>query len=145
MSADLQADYCECPVTLHKNFARLNLVVKNLHEGMELYISGSVSGYDLMDTAPYQGAFNCLPEGSEMEQEYNIRLPRQLDNGLLLNVIQNGEEVQAVPIGALIAASGYSFEEEDLRDITMIIDLDKSYICVSVEGWDAVTFPTIEF
>lgn len=144
-SADLDKEKMEYTVSLHKNFARLFLTVLNLREGMDLSISGKVSGYDLLDAAPCSGHFKCLPDGNEESKAWCIRLPRQLDDDLSLDVIIDGETVRTIALGALISATGYSFKDEDLMDITMTVDLDKSYALFGVEGWAPVTFPLIEY
>ena len=144
-STDLTGESMEYRVSLHKNFARLLLTVYNLKEGMTLGISGKVSGYDLLDAAPYEGTFNCLPEGDKGSMDYCIRLPRQLDDDLSLNVVAGGEKVRSIALGALIASSGYSFKDEDLKDISMTVDLEKSYASLIIEGWDQETIPLIEY
>lgn len=144
-TADLTGESMEYLVSLHKNFARLFLTVYNLKEGMTLGISGKVSGYNLLDAAPYEGAFNCLPEGDKDTRDYCIRLPRQLDDDLFLNVMTGGETVRSIALGSLIASSGYSFKDEDLRDITLTVDLEKSYAALMIEGWDQEEIPLIEY
>ena len=145
ISADLNAESYECPVSLHKNFARLYLTVLNLRNGMDLCVSGTVGGYNLLDAAPCEGDFIIPTENSDAARGCCIRLPRQLDDSLALEITMEGELVRSVPLGALIASTGYSYSDEDLMDIAMTVDLDKSYASLSVEGWEKVTIPFIEF
>lgn len=143
--AELDGDNYEYPVSLHKNFARLYLTVLNIREGMNICVNGSVSGYDLLNASPCEGCFSCPTENVDAAQGCCIRLPRQKDDSLVLDIEQEGETVRSVPLGALIESTGYSFEDEDLMDIAMTVDLEKSYASLSVLGWKSVTFPKIEF
>ena len=141
----LTGDSHECPIYLHKNFARLYLTVLNLRNNQELCLNGTVCGYDLLDAAPCEGDFNILPESGDAAHGCCIRLPRQTDESLVMNVMSSGTVVKTVPLAALISATGYSFEDEDLMDIVMTVDLEKSYAAVSVEGWDTITIPLIQY
>ncbi len=144
-NAELSGDSFEYPVSLHKNFARLYLTVLNPVPGSQMSVSGTVAGYDLLDAAPREGDFIRAAGEPEVAQGCCIRLPRQLDNSLSLNVVFEGETIRRVPLGSLIAASGYSFADEDLKDITMTVDIEKSYAKVSVADWSNEEIPLIDF
>lgn len=144
-NAELHGDSFEYPVSLHKNFARLYLTVLNPVPGSEMSINGTVAGYDLMDAAPCQGDFIWISGEKDAAQGCCIRLPRQLDNSLSLKMDFEGETIRILPLGALIAASGYSFADEDLKDITMTVDMEKSYAKVGVADWNEVEIPLIDY
>ena len=138
-------DSFECQVCLHKNFARLFLTVLNLRNGMDMRITGTVSGYDILDTEPCEGDFNIPAERGDAARGCCIRLPRQTDESLALEVSVRGVTVKTVPLGSIIAATGYSFKDEDLMDIVMTVDLEKSYASVTVGDWDSITIPLIVY
>lgn len=140
-TAELAGDEFLVPVKLHKNFARLTLSVLNQPEDTYLCVKGSVGGYNLLDAVPYEGDFNCYTDSTEDQGQWSIRLPRQLDDDLSLDVMSGEEIKRTVPLGELILSTGYSFQDEDLLDISMTIDLNKSYALLSVEGWDDITLP----
>ncbi len=144
-NANPAGESCDCSISLHKNFARLYLTVLNLKKGMDLSVSGTVAGYYLMDAAPCKGDFNILTENADAARGCCIRLPRQLDESLSMVISRDGECLRNIPLGTLIASTGYSFQDEDLMDIAMTLDLEKSYASVNIEGWDKVTIPIIEF
>ena len=138
-SASISDNVCEWEVDLHKNYTRLDLRILNLPAGSSFSISGSVQGYDLLDSQPYEGSFNCSRDGDV--GKCSLRLPRQLDDGLSLAIQMPGYDTMTVPIGAMIANMGYSFEDEDLLDIAMTLDLQKASISVSVTGWEEIILP----
>lgn len=140
-TAELNGDRVEYTVKLHKNFARLNLKVLNLAEGTDLRVRGTVNGYDLLYCDPREGLFGCSAPGAGPEAEYCIRIPRQLDYDLTLDVLQDGETLRELPLGLIIKESGYSFADEDLKDIEITVDMNKSYAFISVEGWEEDAFP----
>lgn len=132
--ADLDREQYDCTVLLHKNFARLDLLVLGMPDGGELSVKGSVDGYDLVNLDPNRGAFACAPcEGLGM---WSLRLPRQTDDSLLLEIAFSGVTVYTVPVGKLIAASGYSYDEEDLRDMSVTVDLSGRDAMIRIAGWE---------
>lgn len=123
-----------CTVVPHKNFARLDLEVIGLPEGGELKVTGNVQGYDLASLDPCEGRFDCSPEqGAGL---WRLRLPRQTDDSLLLEVAAGSAQVGIVPLGDLIARSGYSFDAQDLPDMSVTIDLTRKDAFIVIAGWE---------
>lgn len=141
----LEGDSYDCPVTPHKNYARLFLTIIGLPDGASVAVSGNVKGYDILSLDPCKGLFQCSPDREQEGQEFLVRLPRQLDDGLSLDVLKDNGLARSVPIGSMIAASGYSYNDPDLLDITLTVDLSKSYVFVTVAGWETVTYKIIEY
>ena len=137
----LDSDSYECIVKLHKNYARLDMTVVNMPDEAGLNVSGSVQGYDMLDSQPYEGNFNCTPEDGESVGSCSLRLPRQLSFDLSMNLSEDGGSMMSIPLGKLIAMTGYSFEDEDLKDISMTLDLQKLSIRIAVGGWDEQEIP----
>ena len=131
---DPRGDECECTVVLHKNFARLDIAVIGMPEGASLRIEGSVQGYDLLSLDPCEGDFGCEPE--ENGAGWRLRLPRQRDDSLTLEVASGIGTVGTVPLGAIIAACGYSYDEPDLPDMSVTVDLTRKDAFVRVAGWE---------
>lgn len=142
-SADLNCDSYDCSVLMHKNFARLDLLVKGMPEGGDLKVKGSVRGYDLVNLDPCEGAFAFAPpEGSGV---WSLRLPRQLDDSLLLDIMAGDEYVGTVPLGKLIAASGYSYTDEDLSDMSVTVDLTARDAMIQIAGWEPGESYSVDF
>ena len=142
---ELAGDSHECLLNLHKNFARLSIVTIGLPDDAEVSIAGSVQGYDLYSTDPCEGRFDCTPDYSGSVEGYKVRLPRQLDDGLSMNVIYGERSFRTLPIGRMIAATGYSYEDPDLLDISITVDFSGSYVLVNIADWETVRYPIIEF
>lgn len=141
----LESDSYECPVIPHKNYARLFLTIIGLPEGATMAVSGNVKGYDILSLDPCKGLFQCSPDKEQEGQEFLVRLPRQIDDGLSMDVLKNDSLFRSVPIGTMIAATGYSYDDPDLLDISLTVDLSKSYVFVTVAGWETETYPIVEY
>ena len=145
ISIDPESEVFDCPVSLHKDYTCLDLTVFGMPENAEVGISGSVQGYDIVNTDPYMGLFNCFPERDDSSSRFFIRLPRQLDDGLMLDVYVGKVKWRTVPVGSMIAASGYCYDDKDLLDIKMTVNLEDSAASVKIADWAVVVYPSIEF
>lgn len=143
--AELTGDSQECLLTPHKNFARLNIIALGLPDDADVTVTGSVQGYDLCSTDPCEGRFGCAPDHQGQSADYNVRLPRQLDDALSMNVVVAGRRFCTVPIGVMIAATGYRFDDPDLLDISLTVDFSKSYVLVSIADWETAEYPITDF
>lgn len=144
-AALLDADAYDCPVMPRKNYARLFLTIIGLPDSARVAVSGNVKGYDILSLNPCEGLFQCSPDKDKGEQEFLVRLPRQLDNGLSLDVMKEGSPARSLPIGRMIEDTGYSYDDPDLLDVSLTVDLTKSYVFVTVDGWETVTYSLIEY
>lgn len=131
------ADTCLCTVFPHKNYASLFLEVIGMPKGGTVKVVGKVRGYDLMDLSPSGGYFAFAPdESADGLFKCVLRLPRQVDDSLVLEVLRDGEVIQTIEAGKLILESGYSFEEENLPDIMLTVDLTRSAAIIRVADWE---------
>ena len=143
---ELTGDTAECVVTPHKNYARLHLTVIGMPEGAGLRVVGSVRGYDLMSLDPCEGLFLCDPRIAPQGAGWQTRLPRQLDDSLGLDLLDaDGGEIRNIGLGRMIADSGYSYDDQDLLDISVTVDLTRSSALVHVSGWETETETSFDF
>lgn len=143
--ATLSGERYECLVAPHKNFVRLFLTVIGMPEGAEASVTGPVCGYDLTDQSPVPGVFSCSPIVDETCPEYCIRLPRQIDDALSLNIFQPGKPAMMVEIGRMIAGSGYRYDDLDLLDIALTVDLSSSRALITVADWETENYELINY
>ena len=143
--AELDGDEADCLVTPHKNYARLDLAVIALPDAALMRIDGKVHGYDLLSLDPCEGSFGCGPRDGGSGVHWFLRLPRQLDDSLALEVLLGGEVVRRIPLGTVIAAGGYRYDDEDLLDIAVTVDLSKSEALVHLSDWEIGEYSTIDF
>ncbi|MBO4475131.1 MAG: hypothetical protein J5737_00200 [Bacteroidales bacterium] len=145
-TAELSADTGECVVTPHKNYARLHLAVLGLPENSDLKVSGPVKGYDLLSLVPCEGMFLCGPRPDDTASNWLLRLPRQVDDSLSMEILNAaGDMLGEVGLGRLIAASGYSYVDEDLMDISVTVDLTRSTAIVHISGWESDSEFSIDY
>ena len=143
--APLSGESYECVVSPHKNFARLFLTIIGMPDGAEANVTGPVQGYDLLDQTPVHGLFSCSPFIDEIGDEYCMRLPRQVDDALALNIIQAQKPSIRIDIGRIIAQSGYRYDDPDLLDISLVVDPYKSSAMVIVANWEVGIFSFLEY
>ena len=145
---DCTGDMAYSEVTFHKQFCTVTLDLRRTEQNVSDYsflVKGNTQGFDLLSFKPLAGEFRCRPAAVPGERTVSVRVPRQFDNSLSFTLSYIGQEVGSFPLGQYIANLGYDWSEDDLRDITVTIDLVVGQVLVSVEGWQSgYTFSFIE-
>ena len=131
-------EYVRSKVVLHKQFATLHLFFKDesglLSGELETELSSDTGGLSLEDLSPIEGEFCIRPE--IVEREAQLRLPRQRNERLEMTLFIDGETVESYDLGRMISTTGYDWNEPDLKDIEMVIDLAEAVISLRISGWD---------
>lgn len=139
---DCRGEFAIDTVCLHKQFATVYLSFENSEgESVDTYdviVKGKVNGMDLTTLRPIEGEYEFCPqiEGNNL---YIFRLPRQKDDTLAIELYRkdNGEYVDTIDAGSLIARSGFDWNASDLQDIVICVDFAKVEIEVNVHEWDS--------
>ena len=126
--------WCEV-VRMHKNHCRMTVAVLS-DEGYSpgLKLVSNVNGYDPAGK-PVNGGF----EVSHRPDESGICtfvLPRQADNGMILEITDADDVLKRFSIGEHLAAAGYDWNEEDLRDIDVELSLAVARMVLKIRWWD---------
>lgn len=155
-----RADRVTVPVRLHKNFCRIDILVRDVDGKVfpfRLRVRGNVNGYGL-DGKPARGPFLCDAERTETEDkesgtesedadsgtvsnytgsghEYAVTVPRQTDDSLILEIIADDGIAKSFSIGNYIASSGYDWTSADLKDICLEIDYARTSISFTIDKW----------
>lgn len=122
-------------VMMRKNFCLMTLNVKmSVHPAISLAVSGNVDGYDVYGV-PSEGDFmvRLYPESDDT---FCIRLPRQLDDSLVMEIDTGDKVIRRYPIGRYIAESGYDWTAPDLEDIVIDMDFAVTYLSMVIQGWE---------
>lgn len=134
-------------VTLHKQYATVSLYVDSPNGEAYPYslaVKGNVMGLDLVSMEPLEGAYHASLKANSDGNSWEFRLPRQKDDGRpLLEVIYDGEVRDTLPLYKWIEATGYSWEDKDLKDITITMDYAMTHVSVSIQGWEGITMDII--
>ena len=132
---DARKEYCICRPVLYKSYCTITIEFR--HEEQDIpfsfRIAGDVAGYDITGF-PAAGAFSYFPE-PDGSGSCSVRVPRQKDNSLRLEVIEDGNLLRVFALGEIIAASGYDRTTDNLRDVTVEIDYSKTDVIFTIEGW----------
>ena len=131
-------------VHLNKNFATVELDFKQKDDGRtgyDLLVTGTVNGADIRTLEPAEGPFSCVPELNSKGRGYAFRVPRQKDESLKVILSSEGNPVETIDLGHLIAKSGFDWTKESLGDVHILADIPANTFTITVKEWEGpVTF-----
>ena len=122
-------------VAMRKNHCIMTIQVQAEKEfPFRLEAKGGVDGYEpggKPSVGDFMYAMDVDPDGP-----CRLVLPRQTDNSLVLEVHDDSHALKTFALGEYVAASGYDWSEDDLRDIAITLDYSLTRVVISVEDWD---------
>ena len=141
---DTDGESAYARVTLCKNFATIELDFKDEDDGRtdyDLLATGTISGVDVRSLNPVEGSFSFVPEPNTDGRGYAFRVPRQKDETLKLLLSKDGNIVETIDLGHLVAKTGFDWKAESLGDIAILCDLPAHTFTITVKEWEGpVTF-----
>lgn len=130
-------DYLVVEGALDKQFCSIDINLKNQNGkdiDASLKITGNVDGINIMSLAPHSGEFMYLiPHNGS--GKYSVRVPRQRDNSLTLNIEIDGLMKDVIPLGILMDELGYSWGTLSLDDFKLTLEFNNIDMTVSVCDW----------
>ena len=131
---DAQGEIMVEEIQMRKNHCIMTIQVETEKEfPFMLEAKGAVDGYEL-GGIPSVGEFMYAMSVSE-DGLCSLTLPRQSDDSLVLDVSDGTGVMKTFALGEYVAASGYDWKADDLKDITVILDYSLTRIKIAVEGW----------
>lgn len=127
---------------LHKQFSTVFLKMENPAGGkypFRLVVKGNVNGIRLTDSEPTLGIFEH--ELTEREDgTFRFRIPRQIDNSLVMEVYEDDVLIETLPFGEAIAQhmkddGSFTWHSLDLGDIYIGVDYARTIVSVAVNAW----------
>ena len=141
---DTDGESAYARVTLCKNFATIELDFKDEDDGRtdyDLLATGTISGVDVRSLNPVEGSFSFVPEPNTDGRGYAFRVPRQKDETLKLLLSKDGNIVETIDLGHLVAKTGFDWKAESLGDIAILCDLPAHTFTITVKEWEGpITF-----
>lgn len=126
---------------LKKDFCRLSVSFVGIPSNVIPYsvrFIGNITGYDAL-LRPSSGPFNYLCQEGE-SGTYTIRLPRQTDGSLRMDIISGETLVKSFAIGNYIESSGYDWTSEDLEDLDLEINFAATTITLRTSEWTVISY-----
>lgn len=121
-------------VLIKKNHCIMTIQVETEKDfPFRLEAKGHIDGYGL-GGIPSVGEF-LYAMYTDDSGKCQISLPRQTDASLVLEVHDDSGVLKSFALGEYVAASGYDWTEENLRDITVSLDYSLTRVQISVAGW----------
>jgi hypothetical protein len=136
---DTDGESAYARVTLCKNFATIELDFKDEDDGRtdyDLLATGTISGVDARSLNPEEGSFSFVPEPNTDGRGYAFRVPRQKDETLKVLLSKDGNTVETIDLGHLIAKTGFDWKAESLGDIAILCDLPAHTFTITVKDWE---------
>jgi hypothetical protein len=139
---DCTGEDARMEVDFKKQFATVYIDIRKNPADMTNYrfrVDGGVCGFDLISGDPVEGAFRCVPEDLPGSALRTFRLPRQ--NGAALSLTVTYDDGDGHPsensfdLGSHISSLGYDWNETDLKDIHLTVNVAGGRITVGVEPW----------
>lgn len=149
-------------LSLHKNWCEISISLVSsaslASQAYTLAMTGNIAGYG-PGAEPIQGPFRA-PCTLADDGVCRVRVPRQLDNSLRLEVnvpsqlsmqepslsmdMQDVSVLRVFAIGEYIAESGYDWSLPDLEDVELTLDLASSRLILRRHLWeDSVSFELV--
>ena len=129
-----QGETCVENVAMRKNHCIMTIQVQTEKVfPFRLEAKGCVDGYGLggkLSVGDFMYAMGADENGS-----CHLVLPRQKDNSLVLEVHDDSQTLKSFALGEYVAASGYDWGEEDLKDISVSLDYALTRVVIAVEDW----------
>lgn len=135
-SLDTSDDSIRDTVILHKNYCLLSIemVSKDSPSPFSVGIRGQVSGY-APDGSLIPGVFAVDNELSQSGR-CSVRVPRQSDASLSLQVLDSEDIVREFALGEYIVKSGFDWTALDLEDLDVTVDFALARVAVVVREWE---------
>ena len=122
-------------VAMRKNHCIMTIQVATEKEfPFRLEAKGTVDGYE-PGGEPSVGDF-MYAMWVDSDGFCRLVLPRQTDDSLILEVHDDSHTLKSFALGEYVAASGYDWNEDDLRDISITLDYALTQVVIEVEDWD---------
>lgn len=146
---EIRDDLIDEKITLNKNHIGVHIRIyepSGAKSEINLEIKGPVIGYDNQGS-PIHGEFYHSPQPDHIPTEgegyyiFGTRIPRITPDDhftLRISSASDGSTVAEIPILEKIAQSGYDLTSPELDDLYIGIDISKSTIKISVEGFNSI-------
>ena len=121
-------------IVMRKNHCIMTIQVQSEKEfPFRLEAKGRIDGYKPGGT-PSVGEFMYAMYVDELGS-CQLALPRQTDNSLALEVHDENGMLRTFALGEYVAASGYDWGEDDLKDLTISLDYALTRVIIAVADW----------
>lgn len=133
---DATGERCDRTVDLHKDYCEIRIRMlpsSSAEYPFGLTVKGNVCGiYPDRTVMPGDFSYSFVPE---QDGAGTVRVPRQTDRSLVLQVWDEERVLREFALGEYIEESGYDWAEENLKDMELQIDYANSYVSIDVAGW----------
>lgn len=131
----------------HKDYATITFVILGIVSADEfdydMRVRANWNGVRLRDRKPVEGAYLAYPRPLEAGVMFEVRVPRQGDNEMVLDLLVPrsdrdytiDDRVEVIPLGQRLRSQGFSWDKGDLDDAVVTIDMARLSVGVEVSEW----------
>ncbi len=123
-----------------------NAEKENRHtlDKVQMRVKGNFNGIDRYTLEPLTGKFDCIVPGASPNGEFSLRIPRQGDASITMELIPGGSGDEAIavqgtltlPLGRYMEEMDYDFNAESLADVYIGLDIVSRKAFIRIEEWD---------
>lgn len=145
MDIDARGENANEIVLLHKQFATITFDLSEYDSAdtpLRVCITSSYGGLDILSLSPVKNDFlyEFTTDGSCL---YPVRLTRQGDNSLVMDIYSGNTPLAKINVGSIIAASGYDWCATDLSDITVTVTASDAEVWIEPAPWTEIDTQTV--
>ncbi|MBO4435240.1 MAG: hypothetical protein J5769_07315 [Bacteroidales bacterium] len=129
---ETNSENATCVPPLNKAYCQIDMQFKCPAgwKPLPVAVTGNICGYSASGN-PAPGAFRCEAEPSGVTGRCRFRIPRQRDASLLLTIGSSW----TFALGEYLRQTGYNWNEPDLQDVQLDIDISLTDITFRSASW----------
>ena len=136
-SYDATCEYIRDSVRLSKNYCQLSVTFEPAEASVpcpfSVTVHGNICGYSC-EGEPLPGPFRFDMKPGE-GRRCSIRLPRQRDDSLLMDIISSEGTLRTFAIGSAMAEAGYDWDAVELEDCELVVDYSRTIMTLRTDCW----------
>lgn len=135
---EIRGEEVRVDVSMRKNHCIMT-VVSTDKSGFPygIHVTGNVCGYTATGQ-PKSGEFHAPLLKNDDDYVWEMSLPRQTDDSLLLHVSDDTGVLTTFALGQYLSSSGYDWSKADLDDVSVTLDYALTQVRVLIDGWESV-------
>lgn len=127
--------------SVHKQFCRLFVSIEagdaaSGNDPWDIRLTALTRGVDLVTLKPAGGEYRVAVRHNPASGTYNVRVPRQGDYDMVLELYEGDAELTAIDVGSYMWQCGYDWGKEDLDDVYVTINRSEMSVDMKLVPWD---------
>lgn len=122
-----------------KQYCKMNIVVVGLNPGEDfeyaLRLKADCNAISLYGADALEGNYTVIAKNKNASG-YEVLVPRQRENNIVLELLEDEVSVSLVDVGKELEANGYDWNKTDLDDVIVVVDFSRMRASVEIIEWN---------